>query len=343
MLSLSAALCVAASLCCGLRPDACAAVTIFPVWVWIVPGLLLAALGVSRKRKRPALAVSLLWLLFLVLFAEEPASLARGALRARLGARSAELGEAGPLNSEPRAPGSAPERRDMLRVVSLNCAGGSLAAAREVGEYQPDIVLLQESPSRQEVEHLARELFPGEGGALWGVDASILARGRVVPAAQPADLRICCVRAHVRLTSGLETEVVSLRLIPALVRTDLWSPGCWREQTANRQARREQLRAIVWQIDPLPAAAPLILGGDFNAPAGDAIFRLLRPRLHDTFRESGMGWGDTILNEMPLVRIDQVWASERFRALAVRARQTRNSDHRMVICDLTSVPVGGTK
>jgi vancomycin resistance protein VanJ len=336
-LSLSAALCVAASICCGLRPDACAAVTIFPVWVWIVPGLLLAALGLSRKRKRPALAVSLLWLLFLVLFAEEPASLARAAIGG------------GPAIEGPSQPGAgssepgAARRRDELRVVSLNCAGGSLAAAREVAEYQPDIVLLQESPSRHEVEHLARELFPGEGGALWGVDASILARGRVVPAAQPADLRICCVHAHVRLTSGLETEVVSLRLMPAVVRTDLWSPGCWREQTANRQARREQLRAIVRQIDPLPAAAPLILGGDFNAPAGDAIFRLLRPRLHDTFRESGMGWGDTILNETPLVRIDQVWASERFRAVAVHARQTRNSDHRMVICDLTSVPVGGTK
>jgi len=86
-LSLSAALCVAASLCCGLRPDACSAVTIFPVWVWIAPGLLLAALGLSRKRTRPVLAVGVLWLLFLVSFAEEPASLARAALRAQLGVR----------------------------------------------------------------------------------------------------------------------------------------------------------------------------------------------------------------------------------------------------------------
>lgn len=37
------------------------------------------------------------------------------------------------------------------------------------------------------------------------------------------------------------------------------------------------------------------------------------------------------------MRIDQVWASERFRAVAVRARQTRNSDHHLVICDLASV------
>src|SRR5947208_3660252 len=102
MLSLSAALCAVASLCCGLRPDAFAAVTIFPAWIWIVPGLLLAALGLSRKRKRPALGVGLLWLLFLVLFAEEPASLARAVIGggpaiegpSQPGARSSEPGAA---------------------------------------------------------------------------------------------------------------------------------------------------------------------------------------------------------------------------------------------------------
>jgi hypothetical protein len=33
-------------------------------------------------------------------------------------------------------------------------------------------------------------------------------------------------------------------------------------------------------------------------------------------------------------RIDQVWVSDRFRAAAVLARKTQNSDHRLVICDL---------
>src|SRR5262249_1555302 len=158
-------------------------------------------------------------------------------------------------------------------------------------------VLLQESPSRQEVERLGRQLFHRNDGTLWGVDASILARGHLTAASVPPALRITCVQAHVQLVSGLETDVVSLRLTPAVVRTALWSPGCWRDQTANRRARREQLRAVVRQIAALPTAAPLILGGDFNAPAGDAVFRLLSPRLHDTFREAGLGWGSTILNE----------------------------------------------
>ena len=78
----------------------------------------------------------------------------------------------------------------------------------------------------------------------------------------------------------------------------------------------------------------MIVGGDFNAPQGDAVFRLLRPKLHDAFAEGGRGWGNTILNDVPVLRIDQFWVSETFRSDSVVARGTRNSDHRMVICDL---------
>jgi endonuclease/exonuclease/phosphatase (EEP) superfamily protein YafD len=142
------------------------------------------------------------------------------------------------------------------------------------------------------------------------------------------------VQARVSLSSRLEVEVISLRLAPGIVRGDLWSLDCWREQTANRQARREQLRAVARQVGALPRGTSVILGGDFNAPAGDAVFRLLRPTLRDSFREAGTGWGDTIVNDMPVHRIDQVWISSAFRAAGVVARKTRHSDHRLVVCDL---------
>jgi endonuclease/exonuclease/phosphatase (EEP) superfamily protein YafD len=335
LLSLSVALWAGVSFCYGLRPDACAAVTIFPTWAWAALGLLLAALGVRRKSKRPAALVAVLWVVSLLIMAEEPVSLARAAFGQAPSSELRAPRESGSLqHGARRTELGAANEASLLRVVSLNCAGGNFEAAAEVARFEPDLVLLQESPSRQEVERLGRQLFHRADGALWGVDASILARGHLTAAATPPALRITCVQAHVQLASGLETDVVSLRLIPALVRTDLWSPGCWRDQTANRLARRDQLRAIVQQIDALPAAAPLVLGGDFNAPAGDAVFRLLSPRLHDTFREAGLGWGDTIINEEPLVRIDQVWASRQFQAVAVRAQRTQHSDHRMVICDL---------
>jgi vancomycin resistance protein VanJ len=232
-------------------------------------------------------------------------------------------------------------RGQALRVVSLNCAGGSAEAAAEVAAYRPDIVLLQESPGREEVARLGRRLWGSEAAVLAGLDASMLVHGRLEPVLLPPMLRAYFVEARARLASGIETEVVSLRLTPALVRLDFWSPDCWREQAANRRGRREQLQAVARQLVALPTDAPVILGGDFNAPARDAIFRLLRPRLHDTFPEGGQGWGDTILNEIPLQRIDQVWVSDHFHAAAVVARRTRNSDHRMVVCDLIPAEENG--
>ena len=72
------------------------------------------------------------------------------------------------------------------------------------------------------------------------------------------------------------------------------------------------------------------------------MFRSLTPRLRDPFREAGRGWGDTITNDLPFLRIDQVWVSREFRPVSVVARRTRRSDHRMVVCDLT-VSRGGNK
>jgi endonuclease/exonuclease/phosphatase (EEP) superfamily protein YafD len=94
---------------------------------------------------------------------------------------------------------------------------------------------------------------------------------------------------------------------------------------------------LVRQLDSIPKDVPVIVGGDFNIGGRDALFRRLRPRFHDAFREGGIGWGDTLINEFPFIRIDQIWVSDHFRAASVVARRTEHSDHRMVICDLVSV------
>jgi hypothetical protein len=312
---------VSACLCLGLtvvyvaRPDACAAITVFPSWAWSVPGLSLAAFNLRGRGSRLGRPVFAAWLLFVASLAEEPWSLGRALVRP------------GSFPSKAGPPGG------VLRVISLNCAIGNRLAAEEVIAYRPDIVLLQESPGRSEVEGLARRLFGAEAGVVHGVDASLVVHGRVIPAELPPALRGYFVQARVKLASGRDIEVLSTRLLPAVFRADLWSPDCWREQMQNRRSRREQLRALYQRIES--SSVPVILGGDFNAPQGDAVFRLLRPRLHDAFAEAGLGSGDTILNDFPALRIDQVWVSEAFRAHAVVARRTRNSDHRMVICDLS--------
>lgn len=316
MLCLSGLLCALMALLYWLRPDSCAAVTFWPPWVWLAPGLLAAGLGASRGTKRLVAAIGLLWLGYLLVFAEEPASLIC------------------------RRPWPSPDfetaRRHgrALRVISLNCAAGSKEAADEVAQYRPDIVLLQESPSRREIERLARQLFGDTSGVVCGVDTSIISHGVAIPHAVSGLLDPFFTEARVRLVSGIEVEVASVHLLPPTVGTDIWSPKHWRQHAENRRARRQQVRQIIRHVESLHRRVPLIIGGDFNAPAGDAVFCLLRPYLHDTFDEGGVGWGNTVINDMPVSRIDQVWASDDLRAAGVVARKTRHSDHRMVISDL---------
>jgi hypothetical protein len=319
--------------CYARRPDACAAVTVWPVWSWVAPGLLpaaLACIGASRKAKgereqndaakpkrgraRPLKLAALFWLLFVLIFAEEPKSLLR-------------------WNSGVAGWEAARREGKAIRVVSINCAWGQKAAALEAAPFQPDIVLLQESPRRKDAEEVARKLFGGEGEVVVGLDAAIIVRGKILPAKLPPRVGFFA-QARIRLTAGPEIEVVSLHTIVPPVHTDLWNPAVWRIYRNHREDQRNQMRIVARQLAEMPSSVPMIVGGDFNAPQGDAVFRLLQPRLRDTFPEAGTGWGNTIINDMPALRIDQIWVSEHFRPVRVFAQKTLHSDHRMVVCDL---------
>ena len=321
-LGLSALLCAAVSFCYYARPDSCAAVTSWPAWLWLAPGLVLTGFGWSRRGIRLFLAVVFLWIVYLGAFADE----ARGLVRVR----------------HWPAPGGreAVERGSALRVISINCSGGNIQAAAEAAPCQPDIVLLQETPEKREVEKLAHDLSGKEAGIARGVDTDIIARGRISPKPRRGLPPFAFVQARVRLVSGIEAEVFSAHFQPPVMRFDVWSPSCWREHAEKRQVHLMQMGEIAQAVAPLPRALPVIVGGDFNVSGGDGVFRLLEPRLHDTFREGGIGWGDTVLNDLPVSRFDQVWASDQFRAAAVVARQTRYSDHRLVVCDLKLRPQG---
>ncbi|HEX5447284.1 MAG TPA: endonuclease/exonuclease/phosphatase family protein [Pirellulales bacterium] len=232
--------------------------------------------------------------------------------------------------------GERPAEAHVTRVVSLNCSTGDVRAADEVASFKPDIVLLQESPGREQLVQLAQQWYGDDGAVIWGRDASIIARGQLVPIELPKAVAPNATCARARLASGAQLTVVCLRLAPAIVRLDLWSLDCWRQQMANHRLRRSQLAAIVRSARPSDGL-PLLIGGDFNAPAGDSVFDVLRPALHDAFAEAGRGWGNTIVNNWPFHRIDQVWLSTDLTASQVFAVRTDRSDHRMVVCDCATV------
>jgi vancomycin resistance protein VanJ len=296
------------------RFDLVYAFTIYPAWTYAVGGLAIAVAGRPKPFWKAFRWPLVGWLFFVLAFSDEAQSLLR------VGSWPTSNWKAA------RAQGRA------LRVVSLNCAGGDPLAAAEVGRFDPDIVLFQESPSREEVEAVARKLYGSAGSAVWGPDGSIIARGSLVPSKLPkktADF----VGAIYRAKSGQEVYVVSLRLTPPVLRFDYWNPECWSDYAANLRLRREELRSIVQFAEQNRGGRPLLMGGDFNAGPTPQLASVMPKDAHDSFARAGRGWPYTAVNEWPLVRIDQIWTSESLPPEAVFAQQTVNSDHRMVVCD----------
>lgn len=307
----SAALLAVCAAAFAARPFELAAVTVLPVWLWWIIGLSLLA-AARRAPLRARLALLALWTAYLLAFAEEPRSLLR--------------------SLRPPAEAVRP-----VRVVSLNCAVANHDAAAEALLTNPDVALYQESPGPHGLQDVSRLLYGRKIVRVGEFGNAILARGSLLDSRQPAGAKGILTRARVRLEAGPEVELIALRLTPAVTRLDYWNPACWAEHARNRRARDAGMAAVAAHLASVPPEVPVILGGDFNVPQGDRVFRRLQPRLRDAFREGGRGWGNTFLNTFPVLRIDQVWISGHFRALQARARRTENSDHRMVVCTLDAV------
>lgn len=314
-LAASATLCVLVSMCYWLQPDWLAPVTLVPAWFWLVPAFMLIAFGFNRMHWRWCLAVAALWATYAAVTVEETHSLIRSAIRPM------------PKGNASRAGGRA------VRVVSLNCAAANRNVTAELAKWEPDIVLLQESPNREHLDRTSRELFGTDGSFLWSSDTSILARGDVRP--RSVDRGSYFVHAEIELAAGLKADVMSVRLNPPVFHLDFWTPGFWTDHRHNRIKHRQQILDIMQRIGNLEQSVPLIVGGDFNAPPDDPALLPLQRRLYDTFRTAGRGWGNTGTNRVPLFRVDQVWVSRHFRAESVTAQKTLHSDHRMVVCDMT--------
>ncbi|HWC58283.1 MAG TPA: endonuclease/exonuclease/phosphatase family protein [Verrucomicrobiae bacterium] len=306
----SIVLCFVIAFIFWIQPDACAAILVLPRWLWIVPGLLFAVLGFVHQRKGIALIAVSLWLFYIVLFVQEW----RSVLRFQTGAVD--------------------NNAKVVRVISLNCAAGDEKAAAEVAQYNPDIVLFEETPLRPIIQRIAPKILGPDAENLSGSDVSIVTRGKLTPVSMENSESAPFNHARIRLPSGLEVDVFAVRLKPYGIRADLWSPGCWREQCENRKHQREQFQWLAREVEKIPADVPIILGGDFNLPAGDKLFRILPARIRDTFRTAGHGWGDTLVNDFPFIRIDQIWCDEHFQPVSTIVHRTVNSDHRMVVADL---------
>jgi endonuclease/exonuclease/phosphatase (EEP) superfamily protein YafD len=306
----SAALCIGSTICFIGVWDHVVAITVFPQWSWATVGILSAATSwrLLRGRTRSPLVLLAIWLLATLYFSDNLIPLARGVLHS-----------SAPTAAVPTA---------AVRVVTLNCASSVLAAG-EVMKFRPNIVLLQEIPPSNKVAQVARDWFGADVSIAWGFDCVIISSYPLTPLDNRSPVHY--TRAVATLPGNREVLVTSLRLTPPVGSIDLWKPSTWRAYRTDRQLRAQQLRSVL-EAEPVRPELPEIMGGDFNAPAGDAIYKLLR-QYRDSHRVAGRGWGNTALNTIPLFRPDQIWL-KRLTALSAHGVQTTHSDHRMVVTDM---------
>ena len=310
----SIVICCGVSLCRVFQPDWLAPVILIPAWCWLSSGLPLALFGFRRDHKSLFAAVLAMWGVFAFLFVEEARSLFRTEAMSTTDWQTVR------------------ESGDGLRVVSLNCNVGQTRCVEEVAVWQPDIVLLQESPGAEQLNRLTTSLFGEDGDSLHGGDVSILASGKITP--KIADPNSHFVHAEMHLPNGELVDVVSVRLAPPVPRIDFWMPGFWADHCNKRMEHREQIAELMRHVQRIPAAHHVIVGGDFNAQPTDDSLVELRQRLSDSFLAAGRDWGATGTNEYPLFRVDQIWVSSNLQAVSSIAHKTQHLDHRIVVCDL---------
>ena len=217
-----------------------------------------------------------------------------------------------------------------IRLISVNCAAGTPGVLHEIKSWNPDIIFLQESPPRKDVENLARDLFGAHGAFVCDIDSSIVIRGNLQSLHPQKGTPFFSLGVS-SLPGVGEVILVSLRLYPSIASFELWDPHCWRSQASLRLAQLQQMEQLTARLD---TTKPIIVAGDFNAPPGDKIFNLLPCKLYDSFRAQGRGIGNTITSDMPLLRIDQIWVSHDFATLQSFAVKNSVSDHRMVVSDV---------
>jgi endonuclease/exonuclease/phosphatase (EEP) superfamily protein YafD len=95
------------------------------------------------------------------------------------------------------------------------------------------------------------------------------------------------------------------------------------------RSRDPALGQLIEVVNPL-ATEPTLVLGDFNTPADSALLEPMRPRYSLAFDLAGQGYRATWPIPLPVLAIDQVWASNQIDVTSCKHLWTKASDHRPV-------------
>jgi len=318
---------------CYIRqPDMMAAFTVYPIWIWGLLGLFLAAAAFVFWRAPLSLMLVILWSLTILIASDESHALAR------IGRDAPEPGPSKPHASQ-----------ETLRICTLNWSGQNhskdeiKAQAELIAAYHPDILFLQEIHPWQS-RLIADALYGGGGDYRTGAESSIISRWKVHVAihnpmkhSQHATLKLPATLTH---PEGRLIDCINFHLRSAKTDMRLWRKSCWQGHSDNRKLQRREVAyslAILKDSTPFPTR-PVVIAGDFNSPASDPLHDLLRSNFNDSFGEAGTGWANTWHRRISLHRIDYIYTTPLLKAVRSHTVIVPASDHRMLVSDFLLIP-----
>lgn len=295
-----------------LQPDHFAAFTLMPVWVWGSCGIFSSLAAIHLLRARHAWGLVAAWLMLVLAFSDEARTLKN-------------------LGNDIPMPGAATPHRGtaVIRVITANC---DMQPIPEIAPWQPDVVLLQDVLPHQ-AHRLAREMYGRNAQVCTHRTNAIISHWKITKKFLIPQQRLHM--ATIETPDGRAFKVVNVHLVSAATDLSLWRRGVWTNHRMNRAVRIDELDRIVALLkhkSKFPDA-PAILGGDFNAPPGDPVYRFLQKHFADAHPSVGTRWGNTYHRRFPILRIDRIHATQQFTPARCGTHVARASDHRFVVAD----------
>mgnify|MGYP000868109119 FL=1 len=195
-----------------------------------------------------------------------------------------------------------------------------------IREIDPDIAILQEATMKWEPQKRTLKEFEEslpEYEYTFSEDRIVLSRFPILDSRfewlGPRKSRKRVQLATVRIGDRTVT-MANVHMLPSDPRSK------WPEIVAHRADEYADLFRVLGGL-----TGPVILGGDFNGIAHGPNYARICETMRDAFAASGSGFGFTVPTELPMRRIDMLFATSELRPVRSWVGSQTASDHRPVV------------
>jgi vancomycin resistance protein VanJ len=256
--------------------------------------------------------------------------------------------------------GGTKDHQPSLRVLSFNvnsAYAGFIAVADQILAQSPDVVLLQESPSTDELVDVLHVNYPHVHKSTQFIIAS---RFPITETTDPDRLdfggrqrsprfmryvvdsplgKLAIYSVHPISPRGA-LNIREYRAAFHQLRTgEIFNGQEDAEMEDNAGLRATQIAAVARYARK--EVLPVIIAGDTNLPGLSRVYRDNLARYTDGFRAGSWGFGYTFPARFPLLRLDRILAGEALRFAAFRIGCKGASDHLCVVADIQSAAPAG--